>query len=84
LIEFTLAGLNLDRMRLFAAAATFTETRMNDAVLSRRPIYQGWLNLVMLRLRLSGVECERPIVEHVSGATFLAYDPHRRVAMTVR
>lgn len=71
-------------MWLFAAAATFTETRMNDAVLSRRPIYRGWLNLVMLRLRLSGVECERPIVEHVSGATVLAYDAQRRVAMTVR
>jgi nudix-type nucleoside diphosphatase (YffH/AdpP family) len=71
-------------MWLFAAVATFTATRMNDAVLSRRPIYQGWLNLIMLRLRLNGVACERPIVEHVSGATVLAYDPQRRVAMTVR
>lgn len=38
----------------------------------------------MLRLRLGAVECERAIVEHVSGATVLAYDPERRVAMTVR
>ncbi len=57
---------------------------MSDAVLSRRPIYHGWLNLIMLRLRLGGIECERAIVEHVSGATVLAYDPDRRVAMTVR
>lgn len=57
---------------------------MNDAILKTRPIYQGWLNLIMLHIRLSGVECERPIVEHVSGAAVLAYDAERRVAMTVR
>jgi nudix-type nucleoside diphosphatase (YffH/AdpP family) len=57
---------------------------MIDIVLAQQPIYQGWLDLVMLRLRLGGVECERPIVDHVSGAAVLAYDPDRRVAMTVR
>lgn len=57
---------------------------MSDAILSSRPLYRGWLNLIMLRLRLGQVECERPIIEHVSGATVLAYDPERRVAMTVR
>jgi 8-oxo-dGTP pyrophosphatase MutT (NUDIX family) len=57
---------------------------MTDIVLAQQPIYQGWLDLVMLRLRLGGVECERPIVDHVSGAAVLAYDPDRRVAMTVR
>ena len=56
---------------------------MTDAILSSRPLYRGWLNLIMLRLRLGQVECERAIVEHVSGATVLAYDPERRVAMTV-
>jgi nudix-type nucleoside diphosphatase (YffH/AdpP family) len=57
---------------------------MTDAVLSRRPLYRGWLSLIMLRLRLDGVECDRAIVEHVSGAAVLAYDARRRVAMTVR
>lgn len=57
---------------------------MTDAVLASRPLYRGWLNLIMLRLRLGDVECDRAIVEHVSGATVLAYDPERRVAMTVR
>lgn len=57
---------------------------MTDAVLAARPLYQGWLSLHMLRLRLGDVECDRAIVDHVSGATVLAYDPERRVAMTVR
>ncbi len=57
---------------------------MTDTVLTSRPLYRGWLSLIMLRLRLGGTECERAIVEHVSGATVLAYDPDRRVAMTVR
>lgn len=57
---------------------------MSDAVLAARPLYQGWLSLQMLRLRLGDVECDRAVVEHVSGATVLAYDPERRVAMTVR
>lgn len=55
---------------------------MTDAVLAVRPLYQGWLSLQMLRVRLGDVD--RAIVEHVSGATVLAYDPERRVAMTVR
>jgi len=57
---------------------------MTDTVLAVRPLYSGWLSLQMLRLRLGDVECERAVVEHVSGATVLAYDPVRRVAMTVR
>lgn len=57
---------------------------MTDAILSARPLYRGWLSLIAVRLRLNGMECERPLVEHVSGATVLAYDPERRVAMTVR
>ena len=57
---------------------------MTDAVIASRPLYRGWLNLIMLRLRLGDVECDRAIVEHVSGATVLAYNPERRVAMTVR
>ncbi|MCP3736161.1 NUDIX hydrolase [Sphingomonas sp. RP10(2022)] len=57
---------------------------MTDTVLASRPLYKGWLSLIMLRLRLGGIECERAIVDHVSGTTVLAYDPDRRVAMTVR
>lgn len=57
---------------------------MTDTVLAVRPLYSGWLSLQMLRLQLGDVECDRAVVEHVSGATVLAYDPVRRVAMTVR
>jgi nudix-type nucleoside diphosphatase (YffH/AdpP family) len=57
---------------------------MTDAILSRRTVYKGWLSLVMVRLRLGGVECERAIVDHVSGASVLPYDPDRRVAMITR
>ncbi len=57
---------------------------MTDTVLASHVLYRGWLSLRMLRLRLGDIECDRAIVEHVSGATVLAYDPDRRVAMTVR
>ncbi len=57
---------------------------MTDTVLTRHVLHRGWLSLVMLRLRLGEVECDRAIVEHVSGAAVLAYDPERRVAMTVQ
>lgn len=57
---------------------------MSDVILSSRPLYEGWMNLRMLRLRLGGEECERPVVEHPSGSAVLAYDPARKVALTVR
>lgn len=57
---------------------------MTDTVLASHVLHRGWLSLRMLRLRLGDIECDRAIVEHVSGATVLAYDPERRVAMTVR
>ena len=57
---------------------------MSDAILSSRGLFTGWLNLVLLRLRLGGEECERPVIEHPSGSAVLAYDPARRVALTVR
>ena len=57
---------------------------MSDAILGARPLFRGWLNLVLLRLRLGGEECERPVIEHPSGSAVLAYDPVRRVALTVR
>ena len=58
---------------------------MPDRILSSRPLYTGWLNLLMLKLRLaSGEEIERPIVEHPSGAAVLPFDAERRVAMVIR
>ena len=57
---------------------------MNDAVLSTRSLFNGWLSLVLVKMLLNGEEVERPVVEHPSGAALLAYDPGRRVAMTVR
>jgi nudix-type nucleoside diphosphatase (YffH/AdpP family) len=57
---------------------------MADQILSTRPIFSGWFNVLMLKLRLAGEECERPVVEHPSGAAVLVYDPDRRVALTVR
>ncbi|SFS11047.1 NUDIX domain-containing protein [Sphingomonas jatrophae] len=53
---------------------------MNDAILGSRILYQGWLTLRMLQLRLSGDECERTLIEHPSGSALLAFDPARRVA----
>lgn len=57
---------------------------MVDTILSRTTLLRDWLNVVMLKLRLSGEECDRPVIEHPSGAVVLAYDPARRVALTVR
>ena len=58
---------------------------MPDRILSSHPLYTGWLNLLMLKLRLAtGEEIERPIVEHPSGAAVLPYDPERRVALVIR
>jgi nudix-type nucleoside diphosphatase (YffH/AdpP family) len=37
----------------------------------------------MLRVRLSGEEVERPVVDHPSGAAVLPYDPERRVALLI-
>jgi nudix-type nucleoside diphosphatase (YffH/AdpP family) len=56
---------------------------MNDAILDTRRLFQGWMDLLMLRIRLNGKEEERPLLAHPSGSAVLAYDPDRRVAMTV-
>jgi nudix-type nucleoside diphosphatase (YffH/AdpP family) len=57
---------------------------MPDHILSSRRLFTGWLNLLLLRVRLAGLEEERPVIEHPSGSTVLLYDPNRRVALTVR
>ena len=56
---------------------------MKDAILDARPLFRGWMDLLMLRIRLNGKEEERPLLAHPSGSAVLAYDPERRVAMTV-
>jgi nudix-type nucleoside diphosphatase (YffH/AdpP family) len=56
---------------------------MSDEVLSERKAFDGWINVLVLRLRLGGEEVERPIVDHPSGATLLPYDPERRVALLI-
>lgn len=57
---------------------------MTDAILSTRRLFEGWLDLLCVRLRLAGDEVERPIVDHPSGSAVLLYDPDRRVATLVR
>jgi nudix-type nucleoside diphosphatase (YffH/AdpP family) len=57
---------------------------MNDTILEKRTVLPGWFSVLMLKLRLNGEECERPVIEHPSGSAVLAYDPSRRVALTVR
>lgn len=57
---------------------------MTDAVLSSRTLHAGWLNLLMLELRLNGGTFHRTLVEHPSGATVLPFDPARRVVTVIR
>lgn len=57
---------------------------MNDAVLAKEILFSGWVNLLMLKLRLGGKEYRRTLVEHPSGAAVLAYDPSRRVATVLK
>lgn len=53
-------------------------------ILTSRPIYQGWLNLLMVDLRAAnGDEFERHVVEMNRAVAVLPYDPARRVALTV-
>lgn len=55
-----------------------------DQVIRVVQLYEGWMNFLVAHVHLSGQEVERPMVEHPSGSTVLAYDPERRVAFTVR
>lgn len=53
-------------------------------ILSSRTIYEGWLNLLLVRLRMDdGVECDRHVVEMRRAVAVLPYDPDRRVALVV-
>ena len=58
---------------------------MQDKITSSRTIYEGWFNVVMLKLKLAtGEEIEREIVEPPCGAAVLPYDPERRVALVIK
>jgi nudix-type nucleoside diphosphatase (YffH/AdpP family) len=57
---------------------------MTDAVLASRTLFQGWMDFLMLKLRLGEQELERPLVRHPSGSSVLAYDPDRKVALVAR
>ena len=53
-------------------------------IISTRPIYQDWLNLLLARMRApDGEECERHVVEMRRAVALLPFDPVRRVALTV-
>lgn len=55
----------------------------NDRILSTKTQFQGWLNFLLAEAELGGKTVERPLVEHPSGSSLLAYDPDRKVAFTV-
>lgn len=57
---------------------------MHDAVLSAETLHSGWLNLLMLELRLNGTLYRRTLVEHPSGATILPFDRMRGVVTVIR
>ena len=53
-------------------------------IISTSTLYEGWLNLRMVRLRADdGVEVDRHVVEMRRAVAVLPYDPDRRVAITV-
>jgi nudix-type nucleoside diphosphatase (YffH/AdpP family) len=54
-----------------------------DGIIGAQTLFSGWLGLLMLKIRLNGVEEERPLVVHPNGSAVLAYDPVRRVALMV-
>jgi nudix-type nucleoside diphosphatase (YffH/AdpP family) len=54
------------------------------AIVRRETVYRGWVSLERVALRLPGpVDVERHIEDHGEAACVLAYDPDRRVALTV-
>ena len=54
------------------------------SILSTRPIYQGWLNLLLVAMRApDGETFERHVVEMNRAVAVLPYDPDRRVALVV-
>lgn len=56
----------------------------HDRVVHSIPLHEGWLDLLMLRLRLNERDEERQVIRHPCGVAVLAYDPVRRVAMVIQ
>lgn len=52
-------------------------------ILSVTPLYEGWLDLLMLRLRIGDDEMDRHVVKAGRGVAVLPYDPERRTALLV-
>lgn len=52
-------------------------------ILSVRPLHQGWMDLLMVRLRAGDDEMDRHVVKVGRAVAVLPYDPDRRVALLV-
>lgn len=58
---------------------------MPAAISQTKILYEGWLKVIGLRLRLAdGHELEREIEHHGRAVAVLPYDPQRRTAMLVK
>ena len=57
---------------------------MTDQLLSAETAWEGWFDVMMLRVKpAEGEEIEREVVAHPSGAAVLPYDPDRKVALLI-
>ncbi|MBW8784720.1 MAG: NUDIX hydrolase [Novosphingobium sp.] len=56
----------------------------DDRITATETLHRGWMNVLRVQAHLGGEDVSRILVEHPSGAAVLAYDPERKVAMTVR
>jgi len=58
---------------------------MPAQIINTTTLYDGWIKVLRVRLRLnSGEEVEREVEDHGRGVAVLPYDPVRRVALLVR
>src|SRR3954464_4006458 len=55
----------------------------DDQIISVQELYRGWLTLLLVQARLNRQDVSWPLVEHPSGSAVLAYDPERKVAITI-
>jgi len=58
---------------------------MPAQIINTTTLYDGWIKVLRVRLRLNpGEEVEREVEDHDRGVAVLPYDPVRRVALLVR
>ena len=58
---------------------------MPAQIINTTTLYDGWIKVLRVRLRLNpGEEVEREVEDHGRGVAVLPYDPVRRVALLVR